>query len=91
MAGGVHPKTRDGRVFVRLDKDVDARVFRRMTFQGGVRGVEREALSCREAEGRAHRHHALQGKRSVGAHRRFEVFLDGDAVVTVTVATGPRR
>lgn len=91
FAGGVHPKTREGRAFVKLDKDVDAIVVRRMNLQAGVRGVPIEEMSCREAEGRADRHQALHGKRSIGAHRRFEGYLDGDAVVTVTVATGPRR
>ena len=89
-AGGVHPKTRTGRCFVALDKDVFARVLRPMRVEPGP-PVAPQILDAREAEGPCDTHRPDKQKDTEGGHTVFKGTMKGTARLTVTMAKGPHN
>ena len=89
-AGGVHPKSRDGRCYVALDKDVAARVLRTMHVAPGP-SVTPEFLDSREAEGPCNTHKPGKQKVSRGSHTLYTGVMKGDARLAVTRAKGPQN
>lgn len=86
--GGVHPKTRDGRCFLVLDKDVYARVLRPMHVRPGP-GVPPATLDSREAAGPCDTHKPDKDKLKKGSHTFFVGLMKGNARLDVTMAKGP--
>ena len=89
-AGSVHHRGGGAQVAVELGLDVDAWVLQPLVRGDGVPGPGLTALVARNASGACDRFDPRKAKRHVGAHRRFEGVMKGNALLVVKVAKGPR-
>lgn len=89
-SGGVHHRGGGAQVNVDLALDVDAWVLQPLVRGDGTRSAGLTKLVARSATGACDRFEPRKAKRHVGAHRRFEGVMKGAAILTVTVAKGPR-
>ena len=89
-AGSVHQRGGGAKLDVDLGLDVDAWVISPLVRGTGTPGSGLTRLVARSANGECDRHEARKQKRHVGAHRRFEGVMKGDASLWVKVPKGPR-
>jgi hypothetical protein len=89
-AGSVHQGRGGSRVEVSLGLDVDAWVIAPLFRGDGVPGAGLTKLVARTAAGICDRHDPRKAKVHVGAHRRFEGVMKGDARLAVKLPKGPK-